>query len=93
MAVQIGSQRGAAWAGSAARRYARTWASVASILEDDVQRVIWMPAHCTSKHEGMKTLSNGQPLSRQHRIGNATVDGLAKDIAREDAPPRWQMQA
>jgi hypothetical protein len=92
MAVQKGSLNGCGWAGSPSRRYARAWSPVANILEDDVGRVVWMPAHCTAEHEGVKTLSNGQLLSRHHRTGNAAVDGYAKEIAMQDAPPQWQMK-
>ena len=52
-----------------------------------------MPAHYTAEHEGIKTLSNGQPLASKHRIGNAAVDAFAKEVARKDAPPKWQIQA
>jgi hypothetical protein len=93
MSVQKGSMNGSDWAGSPSRKYARVWSPVASILEDDASRVVWMPAHCAAEHEGLKSLSNGQLLSRRHRTGNAAVDGFAKEIAKEDAPPQWQMKA
>ena len=93
LAVQKCSQKGVDWAGSPARRYARVWSPLAHILEDDVDRVVWMPAHCSAEHEGIRALSNGQLLSRDHRIGNATVDGYAKQVAKDGAPPKWQMKA
>ena len=93
LSVQKGSQQGSEWATSSARKYARAWAPVASNLEEDVHRVVWMPAHCTASHDGVRSLSTGQPLTEAHRLGNAAVDELAKGAARQDAPPGWQLQA
>ncbi len=52
-----------------------------------------MPAHCTVAHDGIKVLSDGQPLTQLHRRGNDAVDELAKAAARQDAPPSWQLRA
>jgi hypothetical protein len=92
-AVQKGSQNGSEWASSAARKFARAWAPIASNLEEDIHRVVWMPAHCTASQDGLRTLSDGQPLTETRRKGNAAVDELAKSAARQDAPPQWQLQA
>ena len=91
LAVQKGSQHGSEWATSAARKYARAWAPVASNLEEDVHRVVWMPAHCTAAQVGVRTLSNGQLFTEAHRVGNAAADELAKSAARQGAPPPWQL--
>eukprot|EP00973_Karenia_brevis_P086354 11973872-Karenia_brevis.AAC.1 len=87
MAVQKGSQNGITWTGSPKVKYAKVWAPVASTLAGSTNRVVWMLAHCTAEHEGVKALSDGQLLSKHHRIGNEAVDNFAKDIARNDAPP------
>ncbi len=93
LSVQRGAQLGIDWANNPARKYARVWTTVASTLEEQGDRVVWMPAHCTQCQEGVKRLSNGSPLTAEHRAGNAEVDRLAKEVAKGDAPPPSQMAA
>ena len=90
LSVQQGAQRGGAWAAAPDRRLARAWAPIAAALDEDSERVIWMPAHCTESQVGVKQLSNGDFLSAVDLQANAVVDQLAKEAAREDRLPIQQ---
>eukprot|EP00973_Karenia_brevis_P072226 10034333-Karenia_brevis.AAC.1 len=61
--VQKGSQRDRAWAMAPNRKFARAWGPVASALEGDTKRVIWMPAHCNPNNIEHRKLSDGSPLT------------------------------
>ena len=52
-----------------------------------------MPAHCSESQIGVKQLSNGDYLSALDVKGNALVDQLAKEAARENRLPAQQRKA
>ena len=84
LSVQQGAQRGQNWASAPDRKLARAWAPLAAALEDNAERVVWMPAHCTESHIGLKRLSNGEFLTAIDHKANGLVDKLAKEAARAD---------
>ena len=90
LSVQQGAQRGKDWASAPDRNLARAWAPLAASLEDDAGRVVWMPAHCTESHIGVRQLSNGDSLTAVDLKGNALVDKLAKEAAGADRLPSQQ---
>lgn len=92
MAVQLGSQHGMAWASAPERHLARAWAPLAAALEDRVNAVVWMPAHCTDKAVGTQQLSDGSFLTRSDVRANAIVDELAKAAAAHDRLPLSKTQ-
>ena len=85
-AVQVGTKNGKAWMTSPARKFGRAWSPLSIAIEGDEQAIIWMPAHCDSSSVGEASLSDGTKMTRIDRIGNDTVDMLAKADARQ-APP------
>ena len=87
MAVQLGSQHGLGWASAPERRLARAWAPLAASLEDQVDAVVWMPAHCSAKDVGTKRLSDGSLLTEADVQANALVDKLAKAASSHDRFP------
>ena len=91
MSVQLGTQNGQEWAAAPNRCLARVWAPLSAALDDDPQRVVWMPAHCIQDAIGTKRLGNGELLSELDVKGNAFVDKLAKEAARFDRLPRAQL--
>ena len=91
--VQQGSQKGLAWAAAPDRCLARVWAPLNAALDDDPERVVWMPAHCSQAAVGSKRLGNGELLTALDVTGNALVDGLAKEAARADRRPRQHREA
>jgi hypothetical protein len=88
LSVQQGTQKGQDWAGAADRHLARIWAPSNAALDDDPQRVVWMPAHCSKDAVGVRRLGNGELLTALDVTGNALVDQLAKEAARVDRLPR-----
>ena len=92
MAVQLGSQHGMAWASAPERHLAKAWAPLAAALEDRVNAVVWMPAHCTDKVVGTQQLSDGSLLIRCDVMANSIVDELAKAAAAHDRLPLSQRQ-
>ena len=56
-------------------------------LEDDIESLVWGPAHCTGSQVAGKKLSNGAPMKQRHRIGNDEVDTRAKEVASADRLP------
>ena len=88
MSVQQGIQKGQEWAAAADRCVARVWAPLNAVLNNDTQRVVWMPAHCSQDAIGVKRLGNGELLTALDITGNAYVDQLAKEAAREGRLPR-----
>ena len=86
-AVQLGCQRGPSWACAPERHLARAWGPLAAALEDGVDRVVWMPAHCGREDVGAKRLGDGSLLSETDRLANAEVDELAKAAATNDRLP------
>ena len=93
LSVQQGSQRSIAWASDPGRCLAKAWGPVCAALEDNPQRVVWMPAHCSSAAVGVKKLGNGQLLTARDVDANALVDRLAKEAARADQLPCEQREA
>jgi hypothetical protein len=87
LSVQQGAQMGQEWAGAPVRYLARAWAPLSAALDDDPQRVVWMPAHCSQQAVGVKKLSNGELLTALDLAGNSLVDQLAKEAARADRLP------
>ena len=88
LAVQLGSQKGLEWANSPARKFARAWGPLASALEGDSERVVWMPAHCSAastqqaiEDRSRRRLSDGTILTRHLVLANAVVDKHAKVAA------------
>jgi hypothetical protein len=90
LSVQQGAQRGQSWAEAPERKLARAWAPIAATMDADPHRVVWMPAHCTESHVGKRQLSNGEYLTAADLKGNALVDALAKEAARENRLPSEQ---
>ena len=86
LSVQKGAPRGKVWAGAIDRWLARSWCPLASTLKEP-DRVVRMPAHCSSKHIGVKILGDGAKLSTLDVLGNALVDQLAKEPAQADRVP------
>ena len=62
-AVQVGAQKGSAWATAPHRELARAWGPLSSALGSNAKAVVWMPAHCITGDIGMKKLSDGTRLS------------------------------
>ena len=91
--VQVGSQMGREWAAAPDRCLARVWAPLNAALDDDPQRVVWMPAHCSHDAVGKKRLGDGTLLSELDIAGNAFVDKLAKEAARADRLPPAQLDS
>ena len=91
LAVLLGAQRGIDWASAPSRKFARAWGPLAHTLEGDTSRVAWMPAHCSEDQAYTRCLSNGQALTAADICINALVDGLAKEVARRQKPPQWQI--
>jgi hypothetical protein len=87
MAVLLGAKRGIQWANDPRRTFSRMWGPVASALEDNLDSLVWGPAHCTGSQVAGKKLSNGAPMRQRHRIGNAEVDTRAKEGASADKLP------
>lgn len=85
--VQQGSHRDSNWTLAPDRRLAKAWAPLASALEDDRQRLVRMPAHCTQHHVGSERLGNGSLLTEVDLKANAFVDLLAKEVAKSDRIP------
>ncbi len=81
--VQLGVQKGAQWAGSAKRRYARIWTVIHAGLDDGAQAELlrWMLAHTDRRRIGDACGSDGQILSEEMWCANQMVDLLAKDAA------------
>ncbi len=50
-------------------------------FEGEVERLAWMPAHCSIHHVGNKALSNGSKLSQVDLRANSLVDVWAKRAA------------
>ena len=90
MAVQVGTQRGRAWATAPERHLARAWSPLAASLEDQVGNVVWMPAHTSHEAVGNKRLGDGSYLSEVDRRLNDIVDRLAKLAAKADRLPLAQ---
>ena len=88
LSVQLGTQKGITWANAPERCLARVWGPVCAALDDDPQRVVWMPAHCSHEAVGIKRLGNGERLTALDLCGNAHVDKLSKEAARADRLPR-----
>jgi hypothetical protein len=93
LAVQQGAGRGSTWATAPDRKLARAWGPLAAALDGEPQRVVWMPAHCSHALVGIRTLSDGTPLSAIDVNANALVDRLAKAAARADRAPASQLAA
>jgi hypothetical protein len=72
---------------------ARAWCPLATAIEDEPERVVWMPAHYSRAHIGVKRLGNGETLTALDLEANALVDQLAKEAAGEDRVPAWQRKA
>ena len=87
MAVLLGSKKGIQWANDPRRTFSRIWGLVASALEDDVQSLVWGPAHLAASQVAGRKLSNGAPMKQRHRIGNAEVDTRAKEVATAEKLP------
>ena len=86
LAVQLGAQRGLAWATAPQRRLARAWAPLAHALGDEADRVRWMPAHCSSAAAGSHFCSDGSTLLGTDIIANDYADEMAKSVASADQP-------
>jgi hypothetical protein len=90
-AVQIGSQKGEAWAIAPSRAFARAWGPVAAALEEATDRVSWMPAHNAATGLEHKKRSDGKALTKVNVVGNDLVDKLAKEAAKAAAAPKEQL--
>ena len=91
-AVQLGAKNGTGWAAAPARKLARAWVPLSSIIEDSASTVNWMPAHLSKKDVGEALLSDGQPLSENDLQTNSLVDQLAKDEAGKYQPSKADVQ-
>ena len=64
------------WASDPKRTLARAWIPVASAIEEDFDRVVWMPAHCGEAAIGNKLMSDGTTLQSVDVSSNAFVEKI-----------------
>ena len=79
--VRTGANKGPVWAQSAKRRYARAWATLASIIEGAQDMLHWMPAHSSEASIGSVKCSDGSFVDGLKWYSNQMVDFLAREAA------------
>ncbi len=83
------ARRGSRWATGPARPNARIWKRIfhAWDSDDDADKLLWIPSHCTAKDIGVRRASDGTAITAEHIRRNHFVDGLAKKGAHEHRVP------